>query len=554
MFMSSGRRRIPRALPALVALAAALPVAGAEAAAAGPSVTVRVEGVESTLSTPYRSINDPAHAVVLGTASDTPVAVPSDVDCGLGSGLAPANSVAAAVKATDASWAMDAYGFPATLTLFGASYGIYGAAFISDPTAPDPTVWSAWVNNHYHNLYQFTSFFCRALEDGDEVLLQGSVQRLPDGGSSMFGLPVTPKLELEDLPVTVAKGVPFDVKVAKRAPADWGGAEGDGVRADAVGYTVDAAGGAVTTGPGGTATLTINGGGYYAVSAYHPEAYGDANSAFPTPSGNSARTVASRICVFDESVPSSPCVGNLLSVSSTPFGTQARDTIGPPRTITLSSELGHVGVTSVKVVGAGPEQDGVDDFQVSHDGCSGQSVSGTAVTCVIRVRFAPTSIGARAATLRIANDGGTGALDVPLAGAGGAPSAGPAGQDGEKGDKGDAGGAGAAGANGAPGPAGAGGPAGPAGATGPAGTTGPQGKSGRDARCTVKRTKGAPKVTCKLVATKSASKATLTRNGRVYARGTLTALRATRKVGAGAYTLRYRSAAGKAIALRVRIG
>jgi hypothetical protein len=550
MFMSSGRCRIPRALPALAALAVALPVAGAEAAI-GPSVTVRVEGVESTLSTPYRSINDPVHAVVLGAASDAPVAVPSDVDCGLGGGLAPADSVAAAVKATDASWAMDAYGFPATLTLFGASYGIYGAAFISDPTAPDPMVWSAWINDHYYNLYQFTSFFCRTLQDGDEVLVQGSIQRVPDGGSSMFGLPVTPKLELEDLPATVAKGVPFSVKVATRAPADWSGAEADGVRADAVGYTVDAAGAAVTTGAGGTASLTINGGGYYAVSAYHPEAYGDANSAFPTPSGNSARTVAKRICVFDESASSSPCIGNLLAVASSPLGTQARDTIGPPRTVTLSSELGHVGVTSVKVIGAGAEQDGVDDFQVSYDGCSGKSVSGAAVTCVIRVRFAPTSIGVRSATLRIANNGGTGALDIPLAGTGGAPSAGPAGQDGEMGDKGDAG---AAGANGAQGPAGTGGPAGPQGATGPAGAVGPQGKAGRDARCTVKRTKGAPKVTCKLVATQSAAKATLTRNGRVYARGTLTALRATRKVGSGTYTLRYRTAAGEAVAVRVRIG
>jgi hypothetical protein len=553
MFMSSGRCRISRALPALVALAAALPVAGAEAAT-GPSVTVRVEGVESTLSTPYRSINDPVHAVALGTASDAPVAVPSDVDCGLGGGLAPADSVAAAVKATDASWAMDAYGFPATLTLFGASYGIYGAAFISDPTAPDPTVWSAWVNNHYYNLYQFTSFFCRTLQEGDDVLLQGSVQRVPDGGSSMFGLPVTPKLELEDLPVTVAKGVPFDVKVATRTPADWSGAEGDGVRADAVGYTMDAAGQTATTGSGGTATLTINGGGYYAVSAYHPEAYGDANSAFPTPSGNSARTVAKRICVFDETNPSSPCIGNLLSAASTPFGTQARDTIGPPRTITLSSELGHVGVTSVKVLGAGAEQDGVDDFQVSYDGCSGQTVSGTAVTCVIRVRFAPTSLGVRAATLRVANGGGTGALDIPLAGTGGAPSAGPAGQDGEKGDEGDAG---PAGANGAQGPVGSGGPAGPQGGTGPAGAAGSQGKAGkdgRDARCTVRRTKGAPKVTCKLVATKSATKASLTRNGRVYARGTVATLRATRKVSAGAYTLRFRTATGKAVALRVHIG
>jgi hypothetical protein len=549
MFMSSGRCRIPRALPALVALAAALPVAGAEAAT-GPSVTVRVEGVESTLATPYRSINDPTHAVALGTASDMPVAVPSDVDCGLGSGLAPADSVAAAVKATDSSWAMDAYGFPATLTLFGAPSGIYGAAFISDPTAPDPTVWSAWVNNHYYNLYQFNSFFCRTLQDGDEVLLQGSVQRVPDGGS-MFGLPVTPKLELEDLPVTVAKGVPFDVKVATRTPADWSGAEGDGVRADAVGYTVDAAGQAVTTEAGGTATLTINGGGYYAVSAYHPEAYGDANSAFPTPSGNSARSVAKRICVFDEANPNSPCIGNLLSVASSPFGTQARDTIGPPRTVTLSSELGHVGVTSVKVLGAGAEQDGVDDFQVSYDGCSGQTVSGTTVTCVIRVRFAPTSLGVRSATLRIANDGGTGALDIPLAGTGGAPSAGPAGQDGDKGDKGDAG---TAGANGAPGPVGSGGPTGPQGTTGAAGPQGKAGKDGRDARCTVKRTKGTPKVTCKLVATKSATKATLTRNGRVYARGTVATLRATRKVGAGAYTLRYRTAADKAVALRVRIG
>jgi hypothetical protein len=45
--------------------------------------------------------------------------------------------------------------------------------------------------------------------------------------------------------------------------------------------------------------------------------------------------------------------------------------------------------------------------------------------------------------------------------------------------------------------------------------------------------------------------ATLTRQGKVYARGTVASLRTTRNLSDGVYTLRYR---GHAIAVRVRIG
>ncbi|MDA0185314.1 collagen-like protein [Solirubrobacter phytolaccae] len=103
--------------------------------------------------------------------------------------------------------------------------------------------------------------------------------------------------------------------------------------------------------------------------------------------------------------------------------------------------------------------------------------------------------------------------------------------------QGPAGPAGPAGPQGEPGPAvqaspGAAGPQGPA---GPAGAKGERGAAGRDAKVTCKTT-GKTKVRCSVKY--AARKATLTCNGRVYARGTGSSLRATRSLAQGRYTLR----------------
>jgi hypothetical protein len=111
--------------------------------------------------------------------------------------------------------------------------------------------------------------------------------------------------------------------------------------------------------------------------------------------------------------------------------------------------------------------------------------------------------------------------------------------------------AGAQGAAGAPGPAGAqgaagaAGPAGATGAQGQAGARGPAGPAGRDATvtCRVQSPKArTPKVTCSVRFAKSArvgraAGARLSRNGKVYAAGTVTRMVATRRVTRGTYVL-----------------
>lgn len=108
---------------------------------------------------------------------------------------------------------------------------------------------------------------------------------------------------------------------------------------------------------------------------------------------------------------------------------------------------------------------------------------------------------------------------------------------GPQGPAGPTGPAGVAGPQGEPGPTvqAAPGAAGPQGPAGPAGAKGERGATGRDAKVTCRST-GKTKVRCSVKY--DARKATLTRNGRVYARGTGASLTATRKLVKGRYTLR----------------
>jgi collagen triple helix repeat protein len=150
-------------------------------------------------------------------------------------------------------------------------------------------------------------------------------------------------------------------------------------------------------------------------------------------------------------------------------------------------------------------------------------------------------------------DDNTFELDIPAVEShlGTTGATGPAGPAGPQGPAGGTGPTGAQGAAGAPGPAGAAGAAGPAGAQGPAGAAGPQGATGargpagRDATvtCRVQNPKAkTPKVTCSVRFATSArvgraAGARLTRNGKVYAAGTVTRMRATRRLTRGTYVL-----------------
>jgi Collagen triple helix repeat (20 copies) len=523
MYYSSGLRRTLRALPFAVALAVALPAAGASAAT-GPSVTVRVEDLAGALATPFVAADQPYRTIALGTAADAPVAVAPNLDCGLstGAGTAPANSAAAALEQVDPTWNVDYSSWPYTLTFGGVTHDLRTV------DATNSVAWEVWFDHTATdgNSILNAAWFCQPLADGESLTLQATTL-VSDTNSYPFTTR-SPLVALENVPQTVMPDTPFTVKAVSYGL--------DAAQAPGAGYLVTPDNGsAVMADSAGNATLTLTGGGYHAVNARQPA----------DTEGNAPRALTRSICVYDGSSGSS-CTGT-LSASPVDFGTQARGTIGAAAPVVVTPALGQVTVAGAKLVSGD-----VDDFLLTSEDCAGTTVhSGTGAatpTCAVRVRFAPSIAGSRTAVLRVTSTASNGPLDVTLTGTGGAPGTGTPGPAGENGAKGDTGTAGATGATGATGANGAAGTAGPAGVSGPAG---PQGKNGRNAVCTVKRAKGAPKVTCKLTAAKSA-KATLTRLGRVYARGTSASLRATRRVPAGTYTLRYRSH-GKAVTQHVTI-
>jgi hypothetical protein len=526
MLCSSGLRRTLRALPFAAALAIALPASSASAAA-GSSVTVRVEDLAGALATPFVAAGQPDRTISLGAAGDAPVAVAPNLDCGLpaGAGTAPANSAAAALEQVDPTWNVDYSSWPYTLTFGGVTHDLRTV----DGT--NSVAWEVWFDHTATdgNSILNAAWFCQPLADGEVLTLQATTL-VSDTGSYPFTTRA-PLVALENVPQTVTPDTPFTVRTVSYGL--------DGAQAPGAGYLVTPDNGSDVTADGaGDATLTLTGGGYHVIDARQPA---DAE-------GNAPRALTRSVCVYDGSA-GSPCAG-ALSASPVDFGTQARGTIGAATPVVVTPASGRVTVAGAKLVSGD-----VDDFLLTSDDCTGTTVhSGTGAatpTCSVRVRFAPSVAGSRTAVLRVTSTATNGPLDVTLTGTGGAPGAGAPGPAGENGAKGETGAAGATGATGATGANGAAGPFGPAGATGPAGPQGNAGKNGRDAVCTVKRTKGAPKVTCKLTTAKG-TKATLTRLGRVYARGDVASLRTTRRVPAGTYTLRYRSH-GKAVAQRVTI-
>jgi hypothetical protein len=538
MFRPTGTRRPARALPLLAALAAAV-LLPAAAAAAGPRVYVQVTDLTGRATWGQAQLGEHGQAVA------TPVT------CASAAGTSPADTVAAALTQFAGAWSIEpGTGFSNVLKFDainnGDGYPMESLGQDVDPTDAVDTAqtpsWTLWIDDTYVNLGYFNSAECTPLTDGQTVVLQASERRFATAGDT-YAVPTTPHLAVEGLPPTVAAGQPLTVTAARYVP-DWGAAtDAAAVRSVGTGYGVgfldDGAGtfaGLVATDAAGRATLTAPGdGGPHAVGAIA----GTDPAALPVGGVSSAVAAPATVCVYDAN-PGSPCTAT-LSAPAASFGTQARGTLGAATPVAVTAALGQATVTSAKVVGGD-----VDDFMVSSDGCAAAALDSAvdaARSCAVRVRFAPSLAGTRTAVLRITSTASNAVLDVALSGIGGAPAGGPAGADGAKGDKGDAGPAGPGGAGGPAGAAGGQGPAGAAGATGPAGKAG---KNGRDAVCTVKRAKGAPKVTCKLAAAKS-TQATLTRLGRTYARGTVASLRGTRAIPAGAYTLRYRSVARRVI-------
>ncbi len=543
----SGARRI---LPVFVTLALILTCVPA-ALATGPQAYLQINDLTGRAN---------AGLAQLGAAGDTPVdggELPFGGTCGaLTAQKYPADSVGALLEAFDPAWTIaDGPGFDKQLTINGITYDASSLGFLSEVPG-----WHLWINTTYYNFGQdMAGALCHALHDGDVVVLQATERRFADG-DTMYGLPTTPQLRVE-LPATVAAGQPVTATVAAYEPGvggatGWGGNVLAGTRSAGAGYGVgfdDASDTFVATDDQGRATLTVPGDASGNVDLI--AIAGTDASALPTASHSSAFSVPASVCVFDGQS-SSPCTAS-VSAATPDFGaSQARETLGAPRAVVVTPALGTASVTGVKLAGVD-----VDDFLISSDHCTGETLdAGAGTTCTVNVRFAPSVVGARHATLEVTSTASNGTLSVPLDGVGGSLAAGPAGPAGQDGAAGAAGADGAAGVKGdagAAGPAGVAGATGAAGALGTAGAPGPQGKAGRngrDAVCTVKRGKRAPRVTCKLVSSVAGkASATLTRRGKVYARGTVASLRAVRKLAANTYMLRYRTD-GHAVAVRVRIG
>jgi hypothetical protein len=88
------------------------------------------------------------------------------------------------------------------------------------------------------------------------------------------------------------------------------------------------------------------------------------------------------------------------------------DGVHPSTTVTLTNTSGTAAtVSGVALQGADASQ-----FTISLDGCTGLALGGGGDSCAVHVDFAPTSVGAKAATLVLTDD--TGTVEVPLTGTG----------------------------------------------------------------------------------------------------------------------------------------
>jgi Phosphodiester glycosidase/Calcineurin-like phosphoesterase/Collagen triple helix repeat (20 copies) len=272
-------------------------------------------------------------------------------------------------------------------------------------------------------------------------------------------------------------------------------------------------------------------------------------------------------------------------ISAPTFAPQPATTFGPVQELTVANtgdQPLEVALERIETL-AGAK----GDFIVAADGCAEAAVAPGAA-CTVHVRFAPAQANATSTARFVFADNTperrhivtvtASSTTIPKGDQGDQGPQGPAGREGPAGPAGEPGAdgatgpvgstgpqgpAGADGGTGAQGPAGATGATGPKGATGDAGATGPKGATGdrgdsgakgdkgdpgRDAlvTCTVK---GSTKVTCTVTykgrsaavraktAKAATSKARLTRGGRTYATGKNGALKASRKVSRGRYTL-----------------
>jgi hypothetical protein len=165
-----------------------------------------------------------------------------------------------------------------------------------------------------------------------------------------------------------------------------------------------------------------------------------------------------------------PAVGMAPS-GGVDFGDQAQQTVGAPRTVTVTN-AGDALLHMTRMTVAGSN---ASDFLLSDDECKGVTLM-SGQSCTIAVRFIPGGSGDRSANLLAISDAPT--AFVVLEGNGTALPVGPEGPAGPTGPEGPVGPVGPAGPEGPLGPVGPTGPGGPEGPSGPAGQTGPAGSNG----------------------------------------------------------------------------
>lgn len=212
----------PAMLAGLLAVAVLASTASTALATPGAHVYVRIEGQGHTLL-----------ARTQVTLPTQPLATQPDGSC-------PADSVAAAIDvATHGNWDHKQY----VQTILGETHAF-----------ADSDYWAEWVNGG------FGGGICSdTLGEGDDVLMLVDRSPAPSYQSTVFPIEVT-------APATAARGVPFTVSVKEIHP-DASGTKGSRVPVALEGATVTAGGASATTGPDGSATLTVPGAGATTIAA-----------------------------------------------------------------------------------------------------------------------------------------------------------------------------------------------------------------------------------------------------------------------------------------------
>ncbi len=243
-----------------------------------------------------------------------------------------------------------------------------------------------------------------------------------------------------------------------------------------------------------------------------------------------------------------------LGAATVDFGEPPVGTLGDTESVSFTNR-GAADVVVRRPLLSGPA---AGDFVLVSDACDGVTLA-PGESCAVALRFGPSALGARAATLRVAVEGADGAVATELSGVGGELPAGPPGGQGPPGEEGSPGGSGSPGGQGPAGPSGSAGQRGATGPGGPAGARGPQGRDGRVRAATCRAVgKQRTGIACRVTLTGSKravakrTRARLTRAGRTVAAGPLGRLRpvkAGRAIARGHYRLRV---AGAVVTVTVR--